>query len=247
MLLFPSAPCRSGLRGPGWGQLDGGAGPPRERAGPGVPAEGLRGGARAGIAPGMSAAPSAPVAPGAAGDPDRGQRGEKGQAAAGLRRPALSAVSGPEGAGFQPEAFCCEPAGGSGVGSGGGACCAPTLRANPARPGAAVGGGQNRSLLFLPGPAVRFGLAAPQGRRQSLEPGGELPVPHSARGAPPTLPAGRPGRGPWAGPALAGAGGGRRAHRGAAGQEERPGPDPALTFPPHLDGQEEGGWQLPGR
>lgn len=114
-------------------------------------------------------------------------------------------------------------------GSGGGARCAPHPRG---KPGAAVRGGQNRSLLFLRGPP------APQGRRQSPKLGGVnclAPtlrggnIPHVPRGAAGTRPPGRgcPGR--------------------AAGQEGSPGPGLAVTFPPHLDGQEEGGWQLPGR
>lgn len=108
MLLFPSALCRDGLRGPSRGKLGGGAGPPRRGVCvpvPGVPAEGLRGGARAGIAPGMSAASSAPLASGVAGDPHRGQRGEKGHTAAGARRPAKSYVGAGEGQFPAPRPF----------------------------------------------------------------------------------------------------------------------------------------------
>lgn len=113
---------------------------------PGVPADGLRGGARAGIAAGMSAASSAWLGPGVVGDHDRGQREEKEQAAAGFQRTAKLPVGAGMGR-FPARGLLLRARGWLWRGvAAAGLAVPPMLGANGARAGAAVCGSQNPSL-----------------------------------------------------------------------------------------------------
>lgn len=213
MLVFPSALCRSGLRGPGREQA-----PPRCWESP-------RRDCLAGCGPGALRGCWRLL-----GLPWRRVVLTGGSAAGKSRGGPVSS----------PSPFAESPRAALERGRGGAGAVPPTLgEVGPARLSAEPDPLLSISMrvtIPLVSPFHRDGDKA-QSRGEQLGPhcGRENPtVPGGTLAG--TRPAGRAGAGrdgPWL--------------EGRWGRKRGRGLDPAPTFPPHLEGQEEDGWQLPGR